>query len=81
MKPKKKMIFRLDKILKERGLSVLKFAESANLNSVTISRIYHNHNAGITLDLLLKITEALHITPNDLVETVMVKSEEKYEAL
>jgi len=79
MKPKKKMIFKLDKILQERGSSVAKFAESARLNSVTVSRIYHNHNSGISLDVLLKITEALNITPNDLIETVIVKSEEKYE--
>ena len=79
MKPKKKMIFKLDKILEERGLSVMKFAEQTKLNRSTVSRIYHNHSSGITLDLLLKITEALNITPNDLIETVIVKSEEKYE--
>ncbi len=63
---KKQVQFRLDEILKERGLTIKGFARDAKLNYVTVIRICHNQNAGITLDILSRIISALNISPGDL---------------
>ncbi|MBK8467704.1 MAG: helix-turn-helix transcriptional regulator [Chloracidobacterium sp.] len=62
----KKVQFRLDEILKERGLTIKGFARDAQLNYVTVIRICHNQNAGITLDIISRITSALNISPGEL---------------
>ena len=69
-----KIIFRLDKILKERNLTIYSFARDAKLNYVTVYRIVNNQTSGITLEMLARIASALGVSPRDLLEVETSKN-------
>jgi DNA-binding Xre family transcriptional regulator len=59
-------IFRLDEILKERKINPHQFSEQAGVAYITILRICHNQNKGITLDVTWRICNALQIRADEL---------------
>ena len=66
---------RLSKIRKEKGLTQAQLAEKANLTNNYISNIETQHSIP-SLETLVKICNALEITPNDLLMgTVQTSSE------
>ncbi|MBI5954365.1 MAG: helix-turn-helix transcriptional regulator [Chloroflexi bacterium] len=58
------MEFQLDVLLKERDISIRKLALISGIHYKTALNIYHNHTAGIALDVLAKICKALDVTPD-----------------
>ncbi|MEI7846350.1 MAG: helix-turn-helix transcriptional regulator [Chloroflexota bacterium] len=61
-----KIKFCLKKILDDRGLGVIKFAEIAGVHYQTIINICHNRTSGISLATLGKVCTALDIEPGEL---------------
>jgi DNA-binding Xre family transcriptional regulator len=58
--------FRLDEILKLRNMKARSFCLQNNLNYITVLRICHNQNTGITLEMIARICSALNIQPGEL---------------
>ena len=63
------VIFRLDKILKERGTTPRPFSIEHGLNYVTVLRICRNETRGVNLETISKLCAVLEIKPGDLFET------------
>lgn len=62
---------KLDKILKEHGISVLKLSKEIGHRRTTIMELMHNTNMEkkkISAELIMKLCLYFEVTPNDLFE-------------
>ena len=59
---------RVGELLKERGITPLRFAEMTGLNYRTVLQIVSNRYTKIGLETIDKICEALNVKPADLFE-------------
>jgi putative transcriptional regulator len=62
----KQLVFNLDQILKDRGLSIEKASEITGLSRPTLYDMRANRLTGVTLETLSKLCNALNVEPNDL---------------
>ncbi|MEK5023803.1 MULTISPECIES: helix-turn-helix domain-containing protein [Paenibacillus] len=62
---------KLDTILKERGISVLKLSKEIGHRRTTITELMHNNNMDkkkISAELIMKLCLYFDVSPNDLFE-------------
>ena len=60
--------FRLDGVLKEKGISQSKLARQSRVSLVTINGIANNRTTRVDLETLDKLCNALGVEPGDLFE-------------
>jgi DNA-binding Xre family transcriptional regulator len=63
-----KFLFQLDKILKEKNMSVRSFSVLAKIHYRTALNIYHNNTAGVSLEVLSKICTALDVKLEEVIK-------------
>lgn len=64
------MLFKLEKLLEKRNLSVYRFVKDLDIANNTVQRYLKGTIARLDIDILSKICKYFHCTINDIVEFV-----------